>query len=332
MNEHFREFTSRETDEMVLLSIRPEHALKILSGEKKLEFRRVWATRPVSSLAIYVTVPIKKIVAIVSVKRVHRGNLRSIWEVARSIGGGLTKAEFLAYFEGKSEGYAIQIDHVYQFSVPIDPYEYIDNFRAPQSFSYVAADIKKSLWREFGKQSDTASRTLYFVGGVHGVGKSTMCKIYASSHDAVHISAGALIRQGKNDFVDISEKIVGDIADNQRLLIAGIAALPAVGTFIMDGHFAVLNSERMPTPIDLSVFQDLGISGVIVVVDNPSEISNRIENRDRRYVSARDVAKLQRLERKRGEEVAQALNIPFATVTSGDKLGFESAINVLRVK
>jgi predicted transcriptional regulator len=36
-----------------LISIHPEYVSKILSGEKRLEFRRVWATRPLNMLLIY---------------------------------------------------------------------------------------------------------------------------------------------------------------------------------------------------------------------------------------------------------------------------------------
>ena len=47
----------------ILISINPEHVAKILSGEKKFEYRTKAAKQDVDSLIIYETTPVKRIVA-----------------------------------------------------------------------------------------------------------------------------------------------------------------------------------------------------------------------------------------------------------------------------
>ena len=65
----------------------------IYAGEKKLEFRRVWAKTPVEGLIIYSTSPIQKIVAIAKIKQVHYGSIKTLHKLCREKSGGLTKKE-----------------------------------------------------------------------------------------------------------------------------------------------------------------------------------------------------------------------------------------------
>lgn len=320
------------SNEMVLLSIHPDHASKILSGEKKLEFRRVWAKREISSLAIYVTVPVKKIVALAKIKCVHKGDSQFMWKKAAAIGGGLTKKELDNYFEGKPEGYAIEIDQIYRFPAPISPGEFFDNFRAPQSFAYVPNSIEISLRKEFENQTNGNRRRIYFVGGVHAVGKTTMCKKYVISHDLTHINAGDVIKRARNHFSETGNKRVIDVDENQSLLISGISLLRQNADFLLDGHFAVFDSSYKPIPIDISVFSKLGITGIIIIVDEPHEIAKRLAARDGQTLSTNDIGELQRLELTQGRKVARKLGICFAKVMSGDDKAFRSAIEKLATR
>ena len=130
----------------VIISLHPKHANKILSGEKKLEFRRVWANKPVNAVVIYSTVPVKKIVAIAYVKQVHCESRNRLWALAKSVGGGLTRRALYGYFEGKKQGYAVEFDSIKVLNPAISPATIIENFRAPQSFAYLDQKILKKLW------------------------------------------------------------------------------------------------------------------------------------------------------------------------------------------
>lgn len=131
---------------VALISVRPCFVEKILSGEKRLEFRRSWATEPVEVLMIYSTAPTRKIVATVNVIDVIEGSPTALWELAKEKGGGVTRQLIYDYFSGKKFGYAIEIADVFEFKHPVDPKKLFKNYLAPQSFRYLdAKDYNKIL-------------------------------------------------------------------------------------------------------------------------------------------------------------------------------------------
>lgn len=124
---------------VALISIRPCYVEKILSGEKRLEFRRSWAAEPVDVLVIYASSPAQKIVATVDIVNVTEGSPTALWELAKEKGGGVTRQLIYDYFAGKKTGFAIEIADVIEFEFPIDPKMVFKNFLAPQSFRYLEA-------------------------------------------------------------------------------------------------------------------------------------------------------------------------------------------------
>lgn len=314
----------------VLLSLHPKHAKKILSGEKKLEFRRVWATRPVVAIVIYATVPVQKIVAIAKVKQIHHGSPSSLWSLASEIGGGLSRRELYAYYKGRKKGFALELECVKRFPSPLIPSAFIKGFRAPQSFSYVDRNIFSVLEKEFELQSHEGR--VLFVSGVHGVGKTTMCENYANAHGIVHKSASQLIREAKESALAGTSKAVKDIAGNQELLIQAVRQYRSSGqTLLLDGHFALLDVEHKPQALATKIFAELGIDGVVLIQDTPQAIASRIASRDMHPISAQGVAELQAVESSRAMQVTDDLCIPFFKVRSLDQSDFDQAIDALSI-
>jgi len=62
----------------ILISINPEYVEKILSGEKKYEFRKINPKRKVDKLIIYETYPLMKVVAEAEVKTTLYDSLETI--------------------------------------------------------------------------------------------------------------------------------------------------------------------------------------------------------------------------------------------------------------
>jgi predicted transcriptional regulator len=135
----------------VIISLHPQHANKILSGEKKVEFRRVWSKKSISTVVIYSTVPVRRIVAVARVKQVHFGSPTSLWKLSKSIGGGLSRKSLYDYFFGKKTGYAIEFESIFSSSEHISPYDVIENFHAPQSFSYLDKKTVDLITKHFKK-------------------------------------------------------------------------------------------------------------------------------------------------------------------------------------
>jgi len=120
----------------VLLSIKPEYTEKIFSGVKKYEFRRQKPRSIIERVFIYECSPSKSIVGWFTVKKILSGSPEKIWDFCRSL-SGIKKSKFFSYCNGKRVIYAFEIDRVYQFETPINPFEICSGFKPPQNFSYL---------------------------------------------------------------------------------------------------------------------------------------------------------------------------------------------------
>lgn len=314
---------------VVLISLHPQHANKILSGQKKLEFRRVWASKPVSAVVIYSTVPIQKIVAIAYVKQVHRGSATALWQLAKTIGGGLSRRALYTYFRGKRNGYAIEFSSVKRCNPAIDPESLIDGFHPPQSFSYINQESFLRI-EQASIDAQVKKGKILFVSGVHAVGKSSLCDAYAKKYEVIHKSASQLIREAKETALANDTKAVKDISGNQQILIESVARIRATGeTLLLDGHFALLDSEHRPQPLPDEVFADLTIDGIVVIHDKPSSIASRMLKRDEKTMKVSEIAALQTIELARAEQVAKELRIPFEKIRSHDQKSFDDVAHYI---
>jgi predicted transcriptional regulator len=125
---------------IVLLSIHPEYAGKIISGAKRLEFRRKWPATSVETVFIYATAPIQRIVGYAEVARVTQGTPSQLWRLTRRIQGGITKRKLFTYFNGSKGGVAIELKKVTAVPGGVDPRVCLGRkFRPPQSFKYLSA-------------------------------------------------------------------------------------------------------------------------------------------------------------------------------------------------
>lgn len=128
-----------------MLSIKPKYADLILAGEKRVEFRRVWAAEKVGLIAIYASAPVQRIIALVNVDEVVYASPTRLWAYCTNKGGGLTRNELKSYFDGKANGYAVMIGNVRRMKKAVDPHSLFTNFSAPQSFRYLTMSEMKSL-------------------------------------------------------------------------------------------------------------------------------------------------------------------------------------------
>ncbi len=120
-----------------LISVHPKYVRQILDGSKKIEFRRVWASRPITHLVLYSTAPEMKVVAILQIKKTIEANVSELWELAKQYGGGLTRTMLREYFSNKPRGYGLIIGSVQTLNKPLALPVAIPGVRAPQSYAYL---------------------------------------------------------------------------------------------------------------------------------------------------------------------------------------------------
>ena len=130
---------------IVLLSLKPEFAARILAREKQFEFRRTRFKRQMVSAALmYSSCAERRIVGAFEIDRIHEGAPTQLWAKYRSF-AGIGEGAFFEYFEGVDRGYAIGISRVHKFSPAIDPRKALPGFVPPQSFCYLSAQQTKRL-------------------------------------------------------------------------------------------------------------------------------------------------------------------------------------------
>lgn len=120
----------------VLFSIKPMFAEKILSGEKKYEFRRVIYKNPdITSIVIYASAPIQKIIGEFDVNKVIELHPDFLWK-RTSKDAGIDRKYFDEYFKGKEVGFAIKVNNPKRYSSPKN-LSYYGIKKPPQSFCYI---------------------------------------------------------------------------------------------------------------------------------------------------------------------------------------------------
>ena len=119
----------------IIVSINPEYVEKILSGEKKFEYRTRAAKQQADTLIIYATKPIMKVVAEVEIIDVIATTPEKLWDQTKNQ-SGITKSFFDEYFKDKQVAYAYKLGEAKVYERP----KSLLNFglrMVPQSFAYV---------------------------------------------------------------------------------------------------------------------------------------------------------------------------------------------------
>lgn len=142
----------------ILLSIKPEFAERILSGEKRYEFRKALFKRPdVSTIVIYATRPVGRIVGEFDIADVLTDAPETLWKKTAHA-AGISKDFFDSYFEGRKRGYAIAVGDVRRFGDPIRPETLIDDFTPPQSYQYISDTFGRVVERSDSDRRQLAMR------------------------------------------------------------------------------------------------------------------------------------------------------------------------------
>lgn len=122
----------------VLLSIEPEHAESILSGEKRYEYRRVApASDPPYRFVLYATAPVQ---AVVGVMWSHTKKTAVPENVVRNtvVHTPHDPEDVLEYLDGVEEGHALRADAYRRFDEPIPREELVEMGASPsQNFRYL---------------------------------------------------------------------------------------------------------------------------------------------------------------------------------------------------
>ena len=160
------------------------------------------------------------------------------------------------------------------------------------------------------------SGKIIFLGGVHGVGKSTFSKSVTDKYPDMESLSCSTIIKWENPAI----KEVGDVGETQNTLLANLPYfIDQDKNYLLDGHFCLLTEQGTIERVPMEVFEAMSPSLMIVLVEEPAIICQRLNKRDSHDYSLELMTEFQKEELIYAAEVADTLGIPFEVCDSKNK-------------
>lgn len=141
-------------ENLLIISVKPEFAKKIINGEKTIELRKSSPQKvgKENYVIIYVTSPIKKIWGICKISDIIKDDPRCFWNKYGNQ-TGVTKKQFEDYYKYSKTAFGIVLKEIKNFSKYSIELENLKkafpNFKPPQTYSYIHRDeINFSILRQ----------------------------------------------------------------------------------------------------------------------------------------------------------------------------------------
>lgn len=141
--------SGKRSSTIAFLPIKPRYAHRIVSGQKRFEFRKASFASDVSHIVIYASTPVMKIIGVAEISSIGVASPTATWENTKHA-AGISRQAFREYFFGKKLAYAIAIENVCALENWVSPHEVQVGFRVPQSFSYVNQPFLKRVLKKGG--------------------------------------------------------------------------------------------------------------------------------------------------------------------------------------
>jgi len=152
-------------------------------------------------------------------------------------------------------------------------------------------------------------RKIIFIGGIHGVGKSTFCQKVSRILDVQHFSASTLINMENRVSNDNISAV--NIQRNQKLLLTALDKLPPEDVYLIDGHYCLINSRGIIHKIPLSVFENINPKVIITLTDKCDRIAIRLKKKEDIILNEDFIPDFQKSEISYSEEVAESLGASY---------------------
>ncbi|MED4013782.1 ATP-binding protein [Priestia aryabhattai] len=163
-------------------------------------------------------------------------------------------------------------------------------------------------------------RNILFIGGIHGVGKTTVCRDLSNIYSLTYLSASEIISKVRKEEFTKNKKI-DNIDQNQSILIDALDQYTSEeGWVILDGHFCLLDKYGVIQRIPTCTFSDLLPKAIIIFIDDVKEISIRLKERDDNVLSVEYLHEFQKKEVNHAFYIAEKLSVPYLICNPNENL------------
>lgn len=172
--------------------------------------------------------------------------------------------------------------------------------------------------------------SVIFLAGVHGVGKGFVGVPVAQELEISHFTASQLIREEKGQTTWGTDKKTSDLDDNQLALIRAVAQKRLThDTILLDGHFVLRNSQGVLTPLEIEVFKELHLTGVILLTEESNVIASRLAIRDKNDIDHDAISDLAKAESEHAHTVCHEIGLPLAVIHAPSEASVREAVKHL---
>lgn len=126
------------------MSIHPGYAEAILSGSKRVEYRKRRLASDVKVVLIYATAPVQRVVGRFTVSHHLVDTPAGLWERTGDV-GGISKEAYMAYYGDSTSAVGIVISAVARFEQERSLRDLKPALSPPQSLLYLASDMSSAV-------------------------------------------------------------------------------------------------------------------------------------------------------------------------------------------
>lgn len=188
----------------------------------------------------------------------------------------------------------------------MDKYSLLENFNANDDMLIVKL-LSIFYTNTENKYLMSKSKRIIFIGGVHGVGKSTFVNAVKVKCPSVEGLSCSTILKWENPV----HKIVENVEENQNKLLANIPYFIDMDkNYLLDGHFCLLTEQGAIERVPIEVFENINPDMIVLLEESPAVICQRLSERDTMMYSENLIESFLLEERSYANEVADTLGVP----------------------
>lgn len=151
-------------------------------------------------------------------------------------------------------------------------------------------------------------RKIFFLGGIHGVGKGTLCKSFSSRLNIECLTASKLINWAELNEDHINKRVSNIGSTQERLIVALNSYCEEKRTYLLDGHFCLLDKNNEPTKVPEEVFIEINPEVLLLLTAPPQSIKQRLEKRDNKTYDVGLIERMQEIEISYAKYISNVLN------------------------
>ena len=121
-----------------------------------------------------------------------------------------------------------------------------------------------------------------FIGGIHGVGKSTVCHQICDKIDIEYLSASELIKWAEINTEKLNKKVKCIHETQDRLVIGLNNKIVENKFYLLDGHYSLLDQNNEIVNVPIETFKRINPNSLNIITGKISEIKIRLQNRDKK--------------------------------------------------